>query len=186
MSNVYTTCLSLEQTLFTTSQVLGSPFPTENLQALIVDINVVSLRGTTPSASLFVERLGADNNWYPMYSPTALTAAGFASTVIGYQQQTPALLTKQARLRLAIGGTAVATTVTTGANSSTQTLGSTASLAVGDSLHFATANVNRTIVSITNGTTVVLNTAVNSTTSEAVTVNNTPAVSLSASIQGKQ
>jgi len=61
------------------------------------------------------------------------------------------------------------TTVTTGTNSATQTLGATAGMSVGDSLYFATAAVYRFIQSITSGTVVVLTASVNSTTGETVT-----------------
>lgn len=63
-----------------------------------------------------------------------------------------------------------ATTVTTGASSATQQVGSTANYAPGDVLHFATAGVNATIKSVTDDTHVVLWTSVSSTTGEAVTI----------------
>lgn len=63
----------------------------------------------------------------------------------------------------------VSTTVTTGANSATQTVGNTAGMSAGAPLHFATANVDRVIDHIASSTSVVLTAAVNSTTGETVT-----------------
>lgn len=61
------------------------------------------------------------------------------------------------------------TTVTVTATSATQTVGSTAGMYVGDSLYFATANVYRTVSSITDATTVVLTASVTGTETEVVT-----------------
>lgn len=66
-------------------------------------------------------------------------------------------------------GSQVVTTVTTGANSATQQVGSTAYMLPLQIHHFATANVDRTVQSITDATHVVYTAAVNSTTAEAVT-----------------
>lgn len=67
------------------------------------------------------------------------------------------------------GGYGVNTTVTTGATSATQTLGSTAGMQPGDVLYFATAAVNAIVSSVTNSTTVVLTASITTTTSEVVT-----------------
>lgn len=67
------------------------------------------------------------------------------------------------------GGFGATTTVTTGAASTTQTVGSTAGMAPGDSLYFATANVTAVVASITSATVVVLSSSVTSTTGETVT-----------------
>jgi hypothetical protein len=60
------------------------------------------------------------------------------------------------------------TTVTTGATSTTQTVGSTSGMFVGQRLYFITANVSRIISSITDGTHVVLTASVTTTTGETV------------------
>lgn len=60
------------------------------------------------------------------------------------------------------------TTVTTGANSDTQQLADTSGFDPGKLIHFATAGVNSTILSITDGTHLVLTASVNTTTGEAV------------------
>lgn len=67
------------------------------------------------------------------------------------------------------GGYNISTTVTTGASSATQTVGSTAGMYVGMSLYFATTNAYRIVSSITNATTVVLTATISTTTSEVVT-----------------
>lgn len=62
------------------------------------------------------------------------------------------------------------TTVTTGASSATQTVGSTAGMAVGDLLYFGGATkLWRVVSSITNATTVVVNASISTTTADAVT-----------------
>jgi hypothetical protein len=67
------------------------------------------------------------------------------------------------------GGWGVQTTVTTGAASATQTIGSTANVRPGDVLYFATTGDSRTVQSVTNGTTVVLSSTITTTTGETVT-----------------
>lgn len=67
------------------------------------------------------------------------------------------------------GGYGFQTTVTTGASSTTQTVGSTAGMVAGDSLWFATTGAARTISSVTNATTVVLTSTISTTTGETVT-----------------
>jgi hypothetical protein len=62
------------------------------------------------------------------------------------------------------------TTVTTGASSATQTVGNTAGMAAGDVLYFATTAVYRTVISVTNSTTVVVDATLSTTTAEVVTV----------------
>ena len=180
----YQDAFVLEPLVYKASTAFAS-FKTDQFAMLLVDVSVTSLRGTSPTIQPIVERKGSDDVWYPVYKPTALSAAGTFSTSIGVGMETPAPLGTMARLRFVLGGTSYSTTVTTGANSATQLVGSTANMAVGDTLHFGTANVDRTISSITDGTHVVLNASVNSTTSETVTVSSTPAATLSASIRGK-
>lgn len=67
------------------------------------------------------------------------------------------------------GGYGVSTTVTTGASSVTQTVGSTAGMAPGMSIFFAVSNAYRIISSVTNATVVVLTATISTTTAEAVT-----------------
>ncbi len=62
----------------------------------------------------------------------------------------------------------VRTTVTTGANSATQTVGDTTGMIAGMPLRFATANVDRVIDHIASGTSVVLTASVSTTTGEVV------------------
>lgn len=68
------------------------------------------------------------------------------------------------------GGYGVSTTVTSGASSATQTVGSTAGMQAGVSLFFAVSNAYRTVQSVINGTTVVLTATISTTTAEAVTM----------------
>lgn len=66
------------------------------------------------------------------------------------------------------GGYGVATTVTSGASSATQTVGSTSGMRPGDSLYFVTTNAYRIVSSITDATTVVLTATISTTTAEVV------------------
>lgn len=67
------------------------------------------------------------------------------------------------------GGYNISTTVTSGASSATQTVGSTVGMQAGDSLYFATTNAYRIVSSVTDATTVVLTATISTTTSEVVT-----------------
>lgn len=181
---VPTNVLDMDSALHTASGDSGW-LPTSILKEIAVDVNLTSVRGASPSIAFFVDRQGEDQIGYPVYSPTALTAAGTVSQGIGDGAQTNAPLGPYTRLRWTIGSTAVATTVTTGATSATQLVGDTSKLLVGDVLHFATANVNRTVASITDSTHVVVSSSVTTVDGEAVTVVGTPCATFSASIEGK-
>ncbi len=63
----------------------------------------------------------------------------------------------------------VATTVTTGVASATQTVASTTNMVIGESLYFGTTKTTRVVQSITNATTVVLTATITTTTGEAIT-----------------
>jgi hypothetical protein len=156
-----------------------------DLNELLLGLNLTAIRGTNPSITFFVEFKGADDSAYPLYSPNALTAIGAISQTIGEGKQTDAPITDFVRLRWVVAGTAIATTVGTGANSATQELADTTGMAAGDTLHFATAAVNRVIDHVVDGTHVVLTAAVNSTDGEAVTATNTPDFTFSTSLQAR-
>ena len=77
---------------------------------LAVDISVTAVAGTTPNMALFLERQGTDGVWYPIWSPTAITAATTLSVTVS--ANTPAGTSNvqhsfgdTARLRWAITGT---------------------------------------------------------------------------------
>lgn len=164
----------------------SSSLPTLQLDYLAVDVNVTSLRGDTPTIEFSVDRLGLDQIWYPAWSPDELTAAGKLSADIGTGASEDYFLTSAARLSYTLGGESIATTVDTGAASATQTLDSTEGILPGDVLHFATADADRTVLSVTDGTILVLTATITTTTGEDVTVTNTPAATFSASIQSRQ
>ena len=67
------------------------------------------------------------------------------------------------------GGYGFQTTVTTGASSATQTVGSTAGMVAGDILWFGVTAAARTISSVTSATVVVLTATISTTTAETVT-----------------
>lgn len=124
-------------------------------------------------------------NLYPV-ATGGLSAAGQITMDIG-----PGLSTavnpggQQGQFAWTLGGSAYSTTVTTGATSTTQLVGSTANMIVGDTLFFHTANVTVSVVTITDSTHVVVSASVASTTSEIVTVSSTPTATFTAFGEGK-
>lgn len=72
---------------------------------LAVDVNVTALSGTTPTIQYFVDRLGADGNFYTVWSSASITATGTASTSIGAGCATNAAFGTAVRLRWTVGGT---------------------------------------------------------------------------------
>lgn len=87
----------------------SGPLAVGVLTQLAVDVDVTALSGTSPTLTIFVERQGADGNWYPIYSPSAINATGLTSTSIGPGLTTPALVTSTVRFRWVIGGSATPT-----------------------------------------------------------------------------
>lgn len=62
----------------------GDSVDTSGFTTLAVDANVtVFTGGTTPSVTFFVDRLGADGIWYPVWSSGALTTTGKKSASLG-------------------------------------------------------------------------------------------------------
>ncbi len=98
------TVLNLASQAYTASGNSGQ-VQTGPLYTLAVDVNVTAASGTSPTLALFVDRLGADGNWYPIWSPTALTAAGQLSTSIGPGCAVAEVPTNNIRLRWVLGGT---------------------------------------------------------------------------------
>ena len=82
-----------------------NPLQINAFGALAVDVAVSAVSGTSPSIALFLERQGADGNWYAIWAPTALTAVGTASTSVGPGLATPEVLTNTLRLRWEVTGT---------------------------------------------------------------------------------
>ena len=83
----------------------SAPIQINAVEYLAVDVSVTAVSGTTPSMLLYVERQGADGNWYPIWTSSAITAIGLTSTSIGSGLATPAALGSTIRLRWAITGT---------------------------------------------------------------------------------
>lgn len=82
-----------------------NPLQINAFGALAVDVAVTALSGTSPSIAFFLERQGADGNWYAIWAPTALTAVGTASTSVGPSCSTAEVLTNTLRLRWVLSGT---------------------------------------------------------------------------------
>ncbi len=98
------TVLNLASQAYTASGNTA-PQQTGPLYTLAVDVDVTAASGTSPTLALFVDREGADGVWYPIWSPTALTAAGQLSTSIGPGCAVAEVPTNNIRLRWVIGGT---------------------------------------------------------------------------------
>jgi hypothetical protein len=96
--------LTLTSADYTTSGVTD-PIAVGPLTTLAVDVDVTAASGTSPSLALFIERQGTDGNWYPIWSPTAVTAAGVVSDSIGPGCSTAAVITSTIRFRWAVTGT---------------------------------------------------------------------------------
>jgi hypothetical protein len=79
--------------------------PCSFIDFLAVDVNVTAVSGTSPSLTLLLERLGADGVWYPVWSPSAITAVGALSTSVGPACLTNAVVVPTMRLRWVLGGT---------------------------------------------------------------------------------
>jgi hypothetical protein len=77
-----------------------------DINQLAVDINITAVSGTTPSITFFVDRIGADGNWYQL-APAAFpaqTAVGTLSVSLG-PGDTGAAMTQQIRFRWVVSGT---------------------------------------------------------------------------------
>lgn len=136
---------------------------------VVLDVNLTGLGGTAPTLQFFFERLGADGIYYPIYTSEALNAATKLSTSIGKGMEKNIPIGQAGRLRWLFGGTGYSGTINGAANSATQTFDDTAGILAGDVLHFATANVNRTVDHVVSGTSVVFTASVNAADNEVVT-----------------
>lgn len=84
---------------------VSAPLITEAFTSIAVDVNVSAVSGSgSPTLDLFVERLGADENWYAVWSPSGVTGIGVSSTSIGPGCTIGAVLTGTLRFRWAITG----------------------------------------------------------------------------------
>ena len=73
--------------------------------AIAIDIDASVVSGTTPSLTPSWERLGADGIWYPVWTGTALTAAGKSSQTIGKAWESNKFPGHAGRLVWTISGT---------------------------------------------------------------------------------
>lgn len=84
----------------------SGPLEVGPLTTLAADVNCTAVAGGG-TATVFVDRLGADGVWYPIWSPTAISGAGNTSTSIGPGCATAAVVTSTIRFRWVISGTSV-------------------------------------------------------------------------------
>ncbi len=103
------TFFSLTETAVSTGGVKG--FNVSKVDTIAVGVTVVAASGTSPKLTVFVEMLGADGNWYQLWTAT-LTAAGSKFTTIGPGAATAGLAMGTLRFRWAISGTTPSFTFT--------------------------------------------------------------------------
>lgn len=151
-------------------------FPCGDFNYLEIDVNVTSLRGT--SLGFTYSRVDPFGNVFQV-ATGGVSAAGQLLMDIGPGLNIPINAGLRGVFSWALSGTAITTTVVTGANSATQNLTSTVGILPGDTLQFVAAATTRTVVSVTDSTHLVVSSAVNSTTGETVNVTNTPAATFS-------
>lgn len=81
------------------------PFDTSRKSRVAVDVNVSAVSGTlSPSLRVFVDRLGADDQWYVIYASSSVTATSTMSTTIGQGMTVGQSLGAQCRFRWEITG----------------------------------------------------------------------------------
>ncbi len=100
-------------TLLSGSRTVGgasAALPSSELSRAAVDVQVTAVSGVGPSLRVFVDRMGSDGVWYPVWSPAAMTAVGTLSTTIGQGMTVGQSLAAQVRLRWEISGTSAAFT----------------------------------------------------------------------------
>jgi hypothetical protein len=100
-------------TLLSGSRTVGGSsagLPSSELSRAAVDMQVTAVSGVGPSLRVFVDRMGSDGVWYPIWSSSAMTAVGTLSTTIGQGMTVGQSLAAQVRFRWEISGTSAAFT----------------------------------------------------------------------------
>ena len=98
--------LFVQQSVAITASGTSGPLEMGPLTTLAADVDCTAVAGGG-TATVFIEREGADGIWYPIWSPTAISGAGITSTSIGPGCATAAVLTSTIRFRWVISGTSV-------------------------------------------------------------------------------
>src|SRR5882762_7941883 len=76
-----------------------------NFEELAVDINITSNQGSSPTIQFFVERLGIDGIWYPIWQSSVISASSAqVSTSIGAGLNFAESFGGTVRFRRVIGG----------------------------------------------------------------------------------
>lgn len=91
-------------------------FSTAAISHVQVGINVSAVSGTSASLQPYLEVLGADNVWYTVWKPSAITAAGQSVAVVGPDAANSAVFAANARLRLEVSGTTPSFTLSASVN----------------------------------------------------------------------
>lgn len=88
-----------------TASTNSGPLTVGNYVELAVDINITSNQGTSPTIQFFVDRLGVDSIWYPMWqSATVNTSTDVISVSIGAGLNYAESFGGTIRFRWVIGG----------------------------------------------------------------------------------
>lgn len=88
----------------------SAPFDTSRKSRVAIDVSLTAVAGVTPSLRLFLDRMGADGLWYPIWTGPAMTAAGTASTTVGQGMTVGQSLAASCRLRWELTGTGASAT----------------------------------------------------------------------------
>ncbi len=76
-----------------------------DLSGAAVDVQVTAVEGVGPSLRVFLDRLGSDGVWYPVWSPSAMSSPGTLSTTVGQGMVVGQSLASAVRFRFEISGT---------------------------------------------------------------------------------
>jgi hypothetical protein len=75
------------------------------VKRIAININVTAQSGTSPTVQFFVDRKGADGNYYQIWSSSVVSAVGVVSTTVGPKCTVTEVLGLTVRIRWIIGGT---------------------------------------------------------------------------------
>ncbi len=98
------TLLAEPSTARTTDGAFG-PFSVGDLSRVAFDVNVTTVAGVGSNLVFTVDRLGADDVWYPMFTSPNITAARKVSTSIGQGMTIAQSLATNIRITYVITGT---------------------------------------------------------------------------------
>jgi Predicted solute binding protein len=104
---VYAQLLYLQTSQLITASGNSGPLTVGNLGEISLDINITSNQGTSPTIQFYIERLGSDGVYYPIYDSTSISVAPTVKCVsTGAGLGSAASFAGTIRVRWVIGGSA--------------------------------------------------------------------------------